>query len=283
MKIVLQAFLVYIAFISVTEKNVVIASKIPKEFLRSPDAESRGLWSALKALLLDKNEDEAEELFKEMDSTNRQTSRGLWTNFKQCLMDKDDSLSRGIWTNFKECLKDEDTADSRGLWSAFVALLSDKDEAEVEEIVNQMVNADSRWGFNLGFSWDKLVDTLIEDVDAAKAQAIKNELSSTNNAKSRAFWVPLLVSLLSDKDDAESRWGFSLGFSWDTLLEDLDEAKAEAIIKDFVSKSGNAESRGLWTNFKQCLLDKDDSLSRGIWSSFKECLKDEDDAETRTN
>ena len=32
------------------------------------------------------------------------------------------------------------------------------------------------WGFNLGFSWDKLVDTLIEDVDAAKAEAIKNEL-----------------------------------------------------------------------------------------------------------
>merc|ERR1712126_514067 len=200
---------------------------------------------------------------------------GLWTNFKQCLMDKDDSLSRGIWTSFKECLKDEDYGDSRGLWSAFMALLKDKDEAEVEEMVNQMVDSNRK---------------------------------SSNNAESRGFWTNLLMKLVSDKDDAESRWGFSFGIGFDkladTLLEDVDEAKAEAIIKEFVAKNSAAESRafwvpllgsviasmfdkddaqsrGLWTNFKNCLKDKDDSLSRGIWTDFKACLKDQDIAESR--
>merc|ERR1712133_258602 len=104
-------------------------------------------------------------------------SRGLWTNFKNCLRDKDDSLSRGIWTDFKACLKDQD-------------------------------DAESRWGFSLGFKWDRLVDTLLEDVDEAKAEAIINKLASSNDAESRGFWTNLLMKLVSDKDDAESRWGF---------------------------------------------------------------------------
>merc|ERR1712121_364387 len=134
-------------------------------------------------------------------------------------------------------------------------LVSDKDEAE------------SRWGFSFGFGFDQLAETLLEDVDDAKAEAIIKEFVSKNsNAESRAFWVPLLGSVIAsmfDKDDAqsrgiwsdfkaclkdqdiaESRWGFSLGFSWDklvgTLLEDVDEAKAEAIINNLAS-TNNAE------------------------------------------
>merc|ERR1712133_220526 len=134
--------------------------------------------------------------------------------------------------------------------------------------------------------------------------AIINKLASSNDAESRGFWTNLLMKLVSDKDDAESRWGFGLSFKWDklvdTLLEDVDEVKAEAIIKELattndaesrgfwtnllmklVSDQDDAESRGLWTNFKQCLMDKDDSLSRGIWTDFKSCLKDQDIAESR--
>merc|ERR1712133_249564 len=167
-------------------------------------------------LLEDVDEAKAEAIIKEFVSKNSAAeSRGLWTNFKNCLKDKDDSLSRGIWTDFKACLKDQD-------------------------------DAESRWGFSLGFKWDKLVDTLLEDVDEAKAEAIINKLASSNNAESRGFWTNLLMKLVSDKDDAESRWGFGLSFKWDklvdTLLEDVDEAKAEAIIKEFVSKNSAAES-----------------------------------------
>ena len=97
-----------------------------------------------------------------------------------------------------------------------------------------------------------MVGTLLEDVDEAKAEAIINNFASTNNAESRGFWTNLLMKLVSDKDDAESRWGLSFGFGFDkltdALLEDVDEAKAEAIIKEFASKNSNAESRGFWTN-----------------------------------
>merc|ERR1712133_271939 len=251
-------------------------------------------------LLEDVDEAKAEAIIKEFVSKNSAAeSRGLWTNFKNCLKDKDDSLSRGIWTDFKACLKDQDIAESRWgfslgfSWDKLVdTLLEDVDEAKAEAIIkefastnNDQDDAVSRWGFNLGFSWDKLVGTLLEDVDEAKAEAIINNLASTNNAESRGFWTNLLMKLVSDKDDAESRWGFNFGLSFDkladTLLEDVDEAKAEAIIKEFVSKNSAAESRGLWTNFKQCLMDKDDSLSRGIWTDFKSCLKDQDIAESR--
>jgi len=207
-----------------------------KECLKDEDdAESRGLWSALKALLLDKNEDEAEELFKLMDSTNRLTTRGLWSGLKQCLLDKDEFLSRGIWTSFKECLKDEDNADS-----AFMALLKDKDEAEVEEMVNQTI-------------------------DSNRKPSTKGE--------SRGFWTNLLMKLVSDKNEAELRWGFSLGFGFDQLaetwLEDVDEAKAEVIIKEFVSKNSNAESRAFWVPLLMTILtDKDDAESRGHFSTF---------------
>ena len=103
MNIVLHIFLVYITLFSFIEKNDIVSSKIPKEFLRFPEK-----------------------------------TRGVWTDFKKCLMDKDDSLSRGIWSNFKECLKDEDDAESRGLWSALKALLLDKNEDEAEELFKQM-------------------------------------------------------------------------------------------------------------------------------------------------
>merc|ERR1712126_39035 len=188
-------------------------------------------------LLEDVDEAKAEAIIKEFVSKNSAAeSRGLWTNFKNCLKDKDDSLSRGIWTDFKACLKDQD-------------------------------DAESRWGFSLGFKWDKLVDTLLEDVDEAKAEAIINKLASSNNAESRGFWTNLLMKLVSD-NDAESRWGFGLSFKWDklvdTLLEDVDEAKAEAIIKELAT-TNNAESRGFWTNLLMKLVsDQDDAESRGL-------------------
>merc|ERR1711868_320302 len=153
-------------------------------------------------------------------------------------------------------------------------LLEDVDEAKAEAIIkefastnNDQDDAESRWGFNLGFSWDKLVGALLEDVDEAKAEAIINNLASTNNAESRGFWTNLLMKLVSDKDDAESRWGFNFGFGFDkladTLLEDVDEAKAEAIIKEFVSKNGNAESRAFWVpllgSVIASMFDKDDA------------------------
>merc|ERR1711868_344720 len=200
-------------------------------------------------------------------------------------------------------------------------LLEDVDEAKAEAIIkefastnNDQDDAESRWGFNLGFKWDKLVDTLLEDVDEAKAEAIINKLASSNNAESRGFWTNLLMKLVSDKDDAESRWGLSFGFGFDkltdALLEDVDEAKAEAIIKEFASKNSNAESRGFWTNLlitgcfgydkfdafmlkdvddakaeaiiKKFVTKSSDAESRGFWTNLlMKLVSDQDDAESR--
>merc|ERR1712121_572112 len=187
------------------------------------EAESRwgfsfgfGFDQLAETLLENVDEAKAEAIIKEFVSKNSNAeSRAFWLPLLGSLLfDKDDAQTRGLWTNFKNCLKDKDDSLSRGIWTDFKACLKDQDDAE------------SRWGFGLSFKWDKLVDTLLEDVDEAKAEAIIKELATTNNAESRGFWTNLLMKLVSDQDDAESR--------------------------------------GLWTNFKQCLMDKDDSLSRGI-------------------
>merc|ERR1712133_188550 len=216
MKIVVQAILIYITFNCVVERNELVASKIPREsFLEKPrvlwnrvkkcflehdgskgirsqecsrafstigkdEAEARGLWSALKALLSDKTEAEAEKLFNQLDST-----KGLWSEFKQCLMDQDQVQTRGIWTSFKTCLRERDDGASRGIWSAMMALLKDKDEAEVKQIVNAMVDlSDQDISKALWTALSMLLNKATED----EAKEIIEDMVSIHKAQSRLFW-----------------------------------------------------------------------------------------------
>merc|ERR1712126_777818 len=195
MKIVVQAILIYITFNCVVERNELVASKIPREsFLEKPrvlwnrvkkcflehDDGSRGIWSALKALLSDKNEAEAEKLFNQLDST-----KGLWSEFKQCLMDQDQVQTRGIWNSFKTCLREKDDGASRGIWSAMMALLKDKDEAEVKQIVNAMVDLSDQ---NISKALWTALSMLLNKATEDEAKEIIEDMVSIHKAQSRGFW-----------------------------------------------------------------------------------------------